>query len=179
MTPDNHLDVKPPTTRLAIAITLFLVAIACPIVGTIVLASDLAPSWKVAAGFLYFPIPEIFDLTAIAIIGRPGFAWLKSKLLGVLRRHGPPAEVSARRYRLGLVMFLLPLAFGWLHPYFFERVPVLVAHRVAFNLAGDLVFVSSFFVLGGNFWDKLRALFIHRATVHLPIAEPGNGAQTT
>ena len=163
--PPTSADVKPPTARLAVAVTLFLVAIACPIVGTAILASNLPAPWKVAAGFLYSPIPEMFDLTAIAIIGKPGFAWLKSKLLGLLRRHGPPATVSAARYRLGLVMFILPLAFGWLHPYFLERVPGLTTQRVAFNLAGDLMFVTSFFVLGGDFWDKVRALFRHQAKV--------------
>jgi len=27
------------------------------------------------------------------------------------------------------------------------------------------MFVASFFVLGGDFWDKVRSLFIHRARV--------------
>jgi hypothetical protein len=30
-------------------------------------------------------------------------------------------------------------------------------------IAADLVFVASFFVLGGEFWEKLRALFVHGA----------------
>ena len=30
---------------------------------------------------------------------------------------------------------------------------------------GDLVFVASLFVLGGDFWDKVRALFVHDANV--------------
>jgi hypothetical protein len=30
---------------------------------------------------------------------------------------------------------------------------------------GDLMFVGSFFVLGGNFWDKVHALFVRKARV--------------
>ncbi len=48
----------PPKGRLIAAVTLFLVALACPITGTLIIASDLPKAWKIAAGFLYFPIPE-------------------------------------------------------------------------------------------------------------------------
>lgn len=32
-------------------------------------------------------------------------------------------------------------------------------------IAGDVLLVLAVFVLGGEFWDKIRALFIHRAKV--------------
>jgi hypothetical protein len=32
----------------------------------------------------------------------------------------------------------------------------------------DIVFVASFFVLGGDFWDKLRSLFVHGTTLKFP-----------
>ena len=106
---------------------------------------------------LFFPIPEAFDLTAIAILGKPGFVWLKSLLSGVFRRHGPPSEVSRFRYRIGLAMFLSPLLLGWLHPYLGERIPAIFGQAAVMHVAGDLIFISSFFVLGGDFWDKVRA----------------------
>jgi hypothetical protein len=31
------------------------------------------------------------------------------------------------------------------------------------------MFISSFFVLGGDFWDKVRALFSHEAKVQIPL----------
>jgi hypothetical protein len=36
-------------------------------------------------------------------------------------------------------------------------------HRVipTYYIAGDLVFLTSFFVLGGDFWDKFSGLFKH------------------
>jgi len=36
------------------------------------------------------------------------------------------------------------------------------------HVGGDVVFVASFFVLGGEFWDKLRALFVHGARAVFP-----------
>jgi hypothetical protein len=32
-------------------------------------------------------------------------------------------------------------------------------------MLGDALLIGSFFVLGGNFWEKLRALFIRTARV--------------
>jgi hypothetical protein len=61
-------------------------------------------------------------------------------------------------------MFVLPLLAGWLHPYLAERLPAIFDRGSAIHVAGDLLFISSFFVLGGDFWDKVRALFIYRAT---------------
>jgi hypothetical protein len=34
--------------------------------------------------------------------------------------------------------------------------------------AGDLLFIGSLIVLGGDFWDKVRSLFVHDAIAVLP-----------
>jgi hypothetical protein len=39
-------------------------------------------------------------------------------------------------------------------------VPGVDENRLAFAVAGDLMLLSSFFVLGGEFWDRLRGIFI-------------------
>ena len=36
------------------------------------------------------------------------------------------------------------------------------------GITGDIILLLSLFVLGGNFWDKLRALFIRDAKVAFP-----------
>ena len=161
---------RPPTARLVTALTFFLIALACPVVATIVLASDASGPWKAAAGFLYFPIPEVFDITAISIVGKPGFDWLKAIALGYLKKVAPPDEVGVVRYRIGLIMFFTPLAFGWLHPYLAQALPVLSTHRLIASLLSDFLLIVSLFVLGGNFWDKLRSLFVRKATVDFPKA---------
>ncbi|MBW1773551.1 MAG: hypothetical protein JRJ82_11760 [Deltaproteobacteria bacterium] len=50
-----------------------------------------------------------------------------------------------------------------------HRIPGYEAFRFWISLVGDAMFVCSFFVLGGDFWDKVRALFIHGAKAQIPI----------
>ena len=45
--------------------------------------------------------------------------------------------------------------FGWAGPY----LPV-SRSQGTLAIAGDIGFLASFFVLGGDFWDKIRALFV-------------------
>ncbi|MBE9581346.1 MAG: hypothetical protein IMF18_06980, partial [Proteobacteria bacterium] len=90
-----------------------------------------------------------------------------------LKKHGPPDVVSRTRYHVGLLMFVFPLLFGWLAPYAPDLIPGYDAHRLAVNLLGDIMFVSSLFVLGGDFWDKVRSLFMHEAEVHIPPRQAG------
>jgi hypothetical protein len=40
--------------------------------------------------------------------------------------------------------------------------------EVRYSLAIDLLLLASILVLGGDFWDKVRALFIHRAKTQFP-----------
>ena len=97
------------------------------------------------------------------------FIYLKQKIFGFLGKHfAPPETVSLIRYRVGLVLFSIPLLFGWLVPYVSGYFSLFDEHRFMFAIIGDVLLLSSLLVLGGEFWDKLRALFIHRATVTLP-----------
>lgn len=150
------------------------------VVGTVILVVGfLSPllipwvtstSWSVGvksflSGFLAFGIPEIFMLIAIGIMGKPGYEFIKAKMAKVIKPLLPPDRVSRTRYRIGLVMFSIPILFGFSEPYlghFFEGlkdVPIFL--YVAF----DLLFVTSLFVLGGDFWDKLRGLFDHESRI--------------
>lgn len=68
-------------------------------------------------------------------------------------------------------MFVSPLLAGWLHPYLAGRFPTFIGLGPVFHVVGDLVFISSFFVLGGDFWDKIRALFVYEAKARFPDSE--------
>src|SRR4051812_47409144 len=62
----------------------------------VVNASDLATPLKATLdGILLLAFPKLFLLLAIAIMGKPGFAYLKSLIGSHLRRFAPPAAVSA------------------------------------------------------------------------------------
>ena len=150
--------------RFQAGVGLFVASILLPLAGVpLVAAAGLSATLTASISGALFVAAELFGVAAIAVMGKSGFAWIKSRALAFLRQHGPPAEVGRVRYRIGLAMFCLPLLLGWLEPYAVELVPG-VSHpspRVA--LAGDLLLVASLFVLGGNFWDKVRALFVHDA----------------
>lgn len=151
-------------TRFLIGGFLFIGGFLSPLLIPLVTQSDLPTKWKafLSAG-LVAGLPEIGMLLAAAVLGKQGFALLKGKLFALLRRHTEPAAVSAGRYRLGLVMFCLPLLVGWLEPYAARLLPFpgLQQGLLAPVIVLDLVFASSFLVLGAEFWEKVRRLFIY------------------
>jgi len=111
---------------------------------------------------------EVLLVAAVAIMGKEGFAHIKNRAFAFLKRHRPPQRVSRPRYLIGLVLFVLPLLFGWLAPYLGNFIPGLQGHEIEWAMAGDGLLLVSLFVLGGDFWDKLRALFIHDARAVFP-----------
>ena len=108
---------------------------------------------------------KVILLIAIAVMGKAGFQELKAKLLHKLT---PPAEVSPMRYRIGLVMFCFPLLQGLSETWASHMAPQLVANRLWVDLLMDGMLIASLFVLGGNFWDKLRSLFVADARAVFP-----------
>jgi hypothetical protein len=132
----------------------------------LITATELPTRWKtIISGALAVGIPEVFTVAAIAIMGKSGYNLIKERIFSFLKKHGPPDRVSLTRYRIGLVMFVLPVIFGWLGPYGVHLIPGYETHRFVVSLIGDVMFVASLFVLGGDFWDKIRALFSHSARV--------------
>lgn len=162
---------SPARGRLLVGAGVLIFGWFCPLFVPLVVGSDLSSGWKTTlSGLLLLGIPEVFTLAAVAILGKPGFEYLKAFLFGLLRRLAPPDAVSLTRYRAGLVMFLVPILFAWITIYVPNLIPGLVTHPIAFAVTGDLMLVASLFVLGGDFWDKIRALFVHRARAHFPDA---------
>ena len=158
--------------RFRLGLTILIVGWLSPLLIPLVTRTSLATEWKtLLSGLLAVGIPEVFTIVAIAIMGKSGYNLIKERFFGFLKKHGPPDRVSLTRYRIGIVMFVLPIAFGWLGPYGVHLIPGYEAHRLVVSLIGDVMFVASLFVLGGDFWDKVRALFIWNASVDLPKCE--------
>ena len=160
---------KPASSwRFKLGLAVFVAGVASPLLIPVVTASGLATRWKaLLSGALAVGIPEVFTVIAVAIMGKSGFEAIKRLALRFIKKHGPPERVSPARYRIGLVMFSLPLLLGWLGPYVQHHIPGYEAHRLPVAITGDLLFVASLFVLGGEFWDKLRALYLRNARVVL------------
>jgi len=158
--------------RFRLGIALFVLSIVVPVLGVPLLtALELSAGLATSLTAALLVSAEVLGVAAVAVMGKQGFAWIKSRLSVFLRQYGPPDQVSRGRYTIGLVMFSLPLVFGWAAPYFGERIPGFVDKQFEFYVCSDLLFLASLFVLGGDFWDKLRALFVHGAKAVFP----GNG----
>ena len=157
--------------RLHLGLIILVVGFLSPLTIPLVTASELSARWKaIISGALAVGIPEVFSIVAIAIMGKAGFNYIKARVFGFLKKHGPPDRVSLTRYRIGLLMFVLPVVFGWLGPYGAHLIPGYETQRFVVSLIGDGMFVASLFVLGGDFWDKIRSLFIHNDRVDIHIS---------
>ena len=113
---------------------------------------------------------KVILFIAIAVMGKAGFQELKGRLFKSL---APAATVSPGRYKLGLVMFCLPLLQGLLETWASHLMPQIVANRLWVDVLMDVMLIASLFVLGGNFWDKLRSLFSVDARAVFP-SEPAS-----
>ena len=160
-------EVSPsPTAKRKIiigGIVLILGQISPLILIPVVVAMDLSSGWTTAlSGMLMFGIPELAILASVAIMGKQGFEFLKGKAFGYFKKIAPPDTVSSTRYRIGLFLFFFPILIGWLLPYFIDLVPFLSEYMFLINILGDVIIIVSLFVLGGDFWDKIRSLFIQK-----------------
>ena len=152
--------------RFRIGATVFCAGFASPLLIPLVTASGLPDGVKtVVSGILLAGIPEIGMLAGVAIMGKEGLARLKAMIGRRFAPILPPDRVGPVRYRIGLVLFVSPLVLAWVGPYFGDHLPGFERHELIYAAVGDVLFFSSFFVLGGDFWDKLRALFDRNARV--------------
>ena len=167
---NQNIPQRPSSWRMAIAIVLITLSLGAPAFIPLVTGSGLSTGIKtILSGLLVVGIPQLLMLAAIALVGKAGFTYIKQQAMGKLIKLAPPREVSKVRYYIGLAMFFLPFLVAVLGPYVAKWVPSnIMDGRLAVGVLGDTIFLASFFVLGGDFWDKLKALFIPGAKVRFP-----------
>lgn len=140
---------------------LFVGGFLSPLLIPIVTSSDLPDSWKaILSTGLVAGLPEVGMLLAVAVLGKQGFAQLKEMFFSKFKKITEPAAVSQTRYRIGLFMFFFPLLTGWLQPYVVHFFPSFGSGHMLPVILMDLVFASSFIVLGAGFWEKIHSLFV-------------------
>ncbi len=157
--------------RMSIALALWVGGFFLPLAIPVVTALPLPAASKTAlSALLVFGLPQLLTVLAIAIVGKSGFHYLMQQFFGAAKRLGPRMHVSRLRYRIGLVMLFFPLAVSFLEPY----ITLAIVHdhfsHWVYAAIDDTLFLMSFFVLGGEFWDKVKALFIYEARAILPAA---------
>ncbi len=155
-------------TRLRIGISLLVIGLFLPL-GIYPLS---ATSWPAAVktvvgGFLFFGL-EIMAIPAIAIMGKENFERIMAKARGWFSRMKPSGDVGRVRHAIGIVLFLLPVVPTYVMAYAPQWLPDASSQRLWVNVCADIMFLVSLFVLGGDFWDKVRALFVRQARAVFP-----------
>lgn len=157
--------------RFRLGSALLVLSFCAPALIPLVTLSDLSGAWKATlAGALAAGVPEVGMLAAVAVMGKAGFQRFKTALGRRLAPLAPAQHVGRARHNVGVVLFALPLVLAWGTPYLGEHLPGHADHPLVYAVAGDVLLLVSLFVLGGDFWDKLRGLFVWKRSAAL---EPG------
>jgi hypothetical protein len=148
--------------RLKLGVGIFVLSILLPVAGIPLVATlGLSGTITTSVSGALLVGAEVLGLLAVAVMGKPGYLYIKSRVFRLLKRYGPPEEVSRARYNTGLVIFVLPILFGWVTLYVSDLIPYFEDNLFAYAIGGDMLLLASLFVLGGDFWDKIRALFVY------------------
>jgi hypothetical protein len=79
----NLAEAIPPKGRLALGGGILVVGVVCPLFVPLVTTSALPTEWKAGlSGLLLLGIPELFMLVAVAVLGTPGFDYIKGRVFG-------------------------------------------------------------------------------------------------
>ena len=151
--------------RFAVGVVLIVGGYAALALLPVVVAANLKFGVKTVLTSLIAFSPLLAKIAAVAVIGKAGFNYLKESVFTLLGKFRPAQQVSRLRYRIGLVLFVLPIVLGMLERYAPEFISNRIENEILWSLIADFSLIVSLFVLGGGFWDKLRALFIYDAKV--------------
>ena len=166
----NSPEPKVVDWRLKLGAVLFGLSILLPLAGVpMVGLFDVSTGMSATLTGGLLVAAEVMGLAAVAVMGKSGYALIKKKILGFIKQYGPPNKVGPLRYKIGLVMFLAPILFGWVSIYTARWIPGFENRPFFYAVGGDLMLLSSLFVLGGDFWDKIRSLFVHDAEARFPV----------
>jgi hypothetical protein len=152
-----------PGWRPKLGLLLFILALASPVLSVLVLGTDLPREMRGAvAGLLLFGLPMALMMAIVALIGQPAYTFIRRLVAG---RDSSPELVGVGRYRFGLLLLVISVLTSWLEPLLSPHMPVLEARKIPIGTVADGMVLVSLFVLGGAFWDKVHALFVHDAHV--------------
>jgi hypothetical protein len=167
--PEKAVDVsKAPTLKkdwrfyagsaaMALAVITPLGAVFVPMLGLTTAHSALLAGVLVAGG------PEVLCIVAIALLGKDAFQYFAHKAKAAFRRVVLDQPASKARYYVGLAIMLV----SWLPAYVFAYVPRAMPGdaRIYILATMDLAFVASVFLMGGEFWEKVRRIFVYEGKI--------------
>jgi hypothetical protein len=145
-------------TALVLSCLLPLSAILVPMLGLPVAQST------VLAGVLVAGAPEVLCILAVALLGKETFQYFIHRAKSALRRALVDRPASKARYYLGLTIILV----SWIPSYVYAYFPGVMpgGDTRIYILAGmDLAFIAAVFLMGGEFWEKVRRIFIYEGKI--------------
>jgi uncharacterized membrane protein len=170
MPPDHSTPTPPPPTlkkdwrfkcglaALILAMVMPLLALAVPFLGLSTATTTVLAGALVAGG------PEVLCVLAVALLGKENFQHfvaLGKKVAGDVILRVPASKF---RYYFGLVVSLLSCLPLYLYGYAPGCLPE-GRIRIYILAGADLVFIASMFIMGGEFWGKLRRIFVWEGKV--------------
>ena len=94
--------------RFYLGLSCFVLSWILPLFGFLVARLDLSLAARATIiGLLTVGGPEILGILAVVCLGKENLVYIKDKILGYVKLIKPSGSVGRRRYRVGLVMFLL------------------------------------------------------------------------
>jgi len=140
-----------------------------PIITPFITMFNMPTGTKAAImGFLWIVLPPMFSVIGVFLLGKPGFNYLVSLIFRRFKSIVLVDTPGPFRHVIGLVMFLCPLLLAAVTPYFNLLFPGWLSKPLLAGVIGDVSLILSLFILGGNFWDKLKGLFIRKAIADIP-----------
>ena len=149
-----------PDWRYGLGLLLLAVAGLSIVIGTAAVLAGYARGESLGSPVWLLAGPaEILCLLAAAILGQEKYDKLARKVRRRARPSGTAWRTARLRYYLGLAGCLMngvPLA---LYAYVPEMLPGGTT-KAGILVVADLVFFVSLFFAGGEFWEKLRRIFV-------------------
>ncbi len=134
--------------------------------------------------FLHFTTTEALSISSITLIsaesafaisvillGKDFINMIKTKFKTIFSKKGDHTfkPISKLRYRIGIILFILTLSIPSILTevvLYYDYVDIIGLNNLLYIfLSFDVIFISSLFILGGEFIDKLRGLFTYAEVI--------------
>jgi len=119
--------------------------------------------WKGFILGVFWISAPLMKIGSVAILGKASYAWINYQMHYFYHKVAKPHQITPLRYNIGLFLFVIPFLPNYMISFMPHLFPIALHTRYIIVIASDVMFLASLFVLGGDFWDKLRALFIYKA----------------
>ena len=106
---------------------------------------------------------EMAFLCAAALLGKEFLTALKKRIKAWFKRPHKPKPIGRNRHRFGIALLaasFLPYYVMLIYLLFFSHKESEINFPAWTLVAGEAAFMASLFVLGGDFWERLKQIFI-------------------